>query len=146
MALLFLSFVGYCLAWVIYTRWFHSLAKYPGPFMASITRLWLVVDVARGKSEETQRRLHRIYGLSKVHMREHCAADKGRPYRANRAGRSRYSRSGGDQNHLCSSLRLYQGGRVRFHTMLQAILITRRLTSTSLSVRHGADTRTPSRT
>ncbi|KAF3031966.1 hypothetical protein E8E11_001884 [Didymella keratinophila] len=62
MAILFLSFIGCCLAWVVYARRFHSLAKYPGPFLASITRLWLVIDVARGNSDETQRRLHRIYG------------------------------------------------------------------------------------
>ncbi|RYO45162.1 hypothetical protein AA0116_g13383, partial [Alternaria tenuissima] len=62
MALLFLFFIGYCVAWIIYARRFHALAKYPGPFLASITRLWLVIDVARGKSGETQRRLHRIYG------------------------------------------------------------------------------------
>ncbi|RAR15515.1 pisatin demethylase [Stemphylium lycopersici] len=68
MALLFLFFIGYCVAWIIYARRFHALAKYPGPFLASITRLWLVIDVARGKPGETQRRLHRIYGLNEVPM------------------------------------------------------------------------------
>jgi hypothetical protein len=85
MAILFLFFTGYCLVWIVYARRFHSLAKFPGPFLASITRLWLVIDVARGRSEETQRRLHRIYGLNEVRTRGRCAADKGRSHRANRA-------------------------------------------------------------
>jgi hypothetical protein len=86
MAILFLSFIGCCLAWVVYARRFHSLAKYPGPFLASITRLWLVIDVARGNSDKTQRRLHRIYGLNEVPTLERRVADKGRPHRPNRAG------------------------------------------------------------
>lgn len=31
-------------AYVIYQRWFHPLAKYPGPFWASITDLWQVSE------------------------------------------------------------------------------------------------------
>ena len=85
MALLFLFFIGYCVAWIIYARRFHALAKYPGPFLASITRLWLVIDVARGKPGETQRRLHLIYGLNEVPIGGHYTADTRRSHRADRA-------------------------------------------------------------
>lgn len=54
--------VIYWLTWIIYARRFHPLAKHPGPFLASITRWWLIVDVARGSAEKTQRRLHAAYG------------------------------------------------------------------------------------
>ncbi|KAH7371279.1 cytochrome P450 [Pyrenochaeta sp. MPI-SDFR-AT-0127] len=54
--------VAYCLGWVIYSRYFHPLAKYPGPFFASISRLWLIIDVAKGNAEKTQRQLHARFG------------------------------------------------------------------------------------
>lgn len=54
--------VAYSAAWVLYARLFHPLSKYPGPFLASVTRLWLVVDVAKGKTDLTQRALHKKYG------------------------------------------------------------------------------------
>ena len=40
----------------------HPLAKYPGLRLASLSRLWLMLDTASGKSDETQRRLHAKYG------------------------------------------------------------------------------------
>jgi hypothetical protein len=52
----------YSIIWVVYTRIFHPLAKFPGPYLASITRFWLVFDVARGSAEKTQRQLHAKYG------------------------------------------------------------------------------------
>lgn len=54
--------VTYSLVWIIYARRFHPLAKYPGPFFASITRWWLIIDVTRGSADYTQKRLHAIYG------------------------------------------------------------------------------------
>ena len=62
LVLLPILFLAYCVAWIVYARYFHPLAKYPGPFFASVTRLWLIVDVARGNCEKTQRRLHEQYG------------------------------------------------------------------------------------
>lgn len=56
-----LSFIS-LVAWVVYARFFHPLAKYPGPFFASITRLWHIIDVASGSSDKTQRQLHEKYG------------------------------------------------------------------------------------
>lgn len=50
------------LAWIVYARCFHPLAKYPGPFFASITRLWHIINVAQGSSDKTQRQLHEKYG------------------------------------------------------------------------------------
>ncbi|EUC31177.1 hypothetical protein COCCADRAFT_101960 [Bipolaris zeicola 26-R-13] len=56
-----LSFIS-LVAWVVYARFFHPLAKYPGPFFASITRLWHIIDVTSGSSDKTQRQLHEKYG------------------------------------------------------------------------------------
>ncbi|TPX07530.1 uncharacterized protein E0L32_002133 [Thyridium curvatum] len=57
-----LSLVLYFAAWVIYTRYFHPLAKYPGPFLASISRLWLVIQITKANIDKTQRKLHEKYG------------------------------------------------------------------------------------
>jgi len=62
-ALIVISLLTYLLIWVLYAKHVHPLAKYPGPFFASITRFWHIFDVARGSSEETQRRLHERYGM-----------------------------------------------------------------------------------
>jgi hypothetical protein len=73
------------LAWIIYARCFHPLAKYPGPFCASITRLWLIIDVAQGSSEKTQRRLHERYGrLISSNNMSSIVIDINRTYRSNR--------------------------------------------------------------
>ncbi|EUC39786.1 hypothetical protein COCMIDRAFT_110588 [Bipolaris oryzae ATCC 44560] len=62
LGLILAAFLLCFLAWIIFARYLHPLAKYPGPFFASITTLWLIIDVARGSSEKTQRRLHKCYG------------------------------------------------------------------------------------
>jgi hypothetical protein len=51
-------FVVYWLGWIIYTRFYHPLSKYPGPFLGSVSRSWLVAQVASGQAEVTQRALH----------------------------------------------------------------------------------------
>jgi hypothetical protein len=43
-------------------RYFSPLSKYPGPFFASITRLWKVISTARGHTEHDHIALHRKYG------------------------------------------------------------------------------------
>ena len=40
--LLLFAYVAYCgLYQVIYYRFFHPLAKFPGPFWGSVTRIWI---------------------------------------------------------------------------------------------------------
>ncbi|KAH8591216.1 cytochrome P450 oxidoreductase [Bisporella sp. PMI_857] len=48
--------------WVIYTRYFHPLAAIPGPFFASISRLWIALQLKGGDFEVKQRVLHAKYG------------------------------------------------------------------------------------
>ncbi|PYI19102.1 cytochrome P450 [Aspergillus violaceofuscus CBS 115571] len=48
--------------WILYARWLHPLARFPGPPLASISRLWVVLHVARGKTVLEQKELHRRYG------------------------------------------------------------------------------------
>ncbi|KAJ9631144.1 hypothetical protein H2204_008366 [Knufia peltigerae] len=56
------AFVGYWICWIVYARHFHPLRNIPGPWLASVSRLWYVRQVARGDMEHTQRRLHARYG------------------------------------------------------------------------------------
>jgi len=43
-------------------RYFSQLYKYPGPFLASISRAWKVISTARGHTEHDFIDLHRKYG------------------------------------------------------------------------------------
>jgi hypothetical protein len=54
--------LGYVVLGAVYRRYFHPLSKYPGPFMASITRWWMVKEIFSGKHEEHIRKLHKKYG------------------------------------------------------------------------------------
>ncbi|CBF77081.1 protein CYP675A1 [Aspergillus nidulans FGSC A4] len=54
--------LAYCIMWITYTRWFHPLAQFPGPFWASVSRIWTVLHVLPGNAEKTQRKLHEKYG------------------------------------------------------------------------------------
>jgi hypothetical protein len=53
---------GYLFLGAVYRRFFHPLAKYPGPFWASITRWWMVNQIFGGKHEKNIRALHKKYG------------------------------------------------------------------------------------
>ncbi|KAH7126509.1 cytochrome P450 [Dactylonectria estremocensis] len=55
-------FLLYWGVWIIYARCFHPLAQYPGPFLASISRSWVMIQILRAKSEMTQRELHAKLG------------------------------------------------------------------------------------
>ena len=57
----FVTIVSWLL-WVVYTMCFHPLSKYPGPVLASISRWWLIADMASGTTDRTQRQLHAKYG------------------------------------------------------------------------------------
>jgi hypothetical protein len=57
-----LALAGYALAWIAYARLLHPLKHIPGPFWASISRLWIVHYVRRGDMDIVQRGLHQKYG------------------------------------------------------------------------------------
>ena len=47
--LLLCAFVTYCVLYqVIYYRFFHPLAKFPGPFWGSVTRMWIAYHNIKG--------------------------------------------------------------------------------------------------
>lgn len=52
----------YSLLWVVYTRAFHPLHKIPGPFWASVTRIWYTAASINGDMEHVQRALHKKHG------------------------------------------------------------------------------------
>lgn len=52
----------YWVTWIVYARVFHPLARFPGPFWASVSRAWIVRSVIRGNPHGTQRLLHAKYG------------------------------------------------------------------------------------
>lgn len=57
-----LLLAAYWACWVIYARTFHPYAKYPGPFLASFSRLWIFIEIYRGHAHKTQLNLHKKYG------------------------------------------------------------------------------------
>lgn len=59
---LLVALFGYWTLWVVYARHFHPLRKIPGPWLASVSRLWYMIQIARGDMEHTQRRLHAQFG------------------------------------------------------------------------------------
>lgn len=54
--------VSYWILWVIYARTFHPYASVPGPFWASVSRLWLAKNVASGKFHKVSMTLHEKHG------------------------------------------------------------------------------------
>ncbi|KAH8888103.1 cytochrome P450 [Thozetella sp. PMI_491] len=52
----------YLIIYVVYQRFFHPLAKYPGPFLASVTDLWQVSQFLSLKQPYTLTELHEKYG------------------------------------------------------------------------------------
>jgi len=49
-------------SYVIYYRYLHPLARYPGPFVASFTNLWKVYQLSTLRMPETLRQMHEKYG------------------------------------------------------------------------------------
>ena len=59
----FLAFILYSIvAQIIYYRYFHPLKNFPGPFWASVTRLWIGWHCWRQTELETEKALHEKYG------------------------------------------------------------------------------------
>lgn len=54
----------YLTSWIIYCRYLHPLRAIPGPFLASVSRAWIVWRTASGDMEHTQRALHWKHGTS----------------------------------------------------------------------------------
>ncbi|RDL41768.1 uncharacterized protein BP5553_01747 [Venustampulla echinocandica] len=76
LVLLPISLVTYALCWIIYVRTLHPLSKIPGPFWASVSRVWIVQKLYRGDMEQTQRTLHAKYGpLVRIAPNEIAVAD-----------------------------------------------------------------------
>lgn len=48
---------------IIYYRLFHPLSKFPGPFWASVTRLWIAYYNLRGDEYRVVYGLHKKYGM-----------------------------------------------------------------------------------
>lgn len=55
LTLLFVVLVVYSVGWVVYARTVHPLAKIPGPWLASVSRLWYMIQIYRGDMDKTQR-------------------------------------------------------------------------------------------
>jgi len=51
-----------CLYQIIYYRYFHPLAKFPGAFWGSVTRLWLTYHCVQADELDTVKALHKKYG------------------------------------------------------------------------------------
>lgn len=54
--------VAFCVGWVVYQRLFSPLAKIPGPFWASISRLWYLQRINAEDMHRYTKKLHEKYG------------------------------------------------------------------------------------
>ena len=59
---LFLSAILLLVLYVVYYRLLHPLARYPGPFLASITNLWKVYQLSTLHLPEILVQLHEKHG------------------------------------------------------------------------------------
>jgi hypothetical protein len=64
------ALVLYWILWIIYARWFHPCSQFPGPFLASVSRMWLVCQVLRKNVDNEDRELHRKYGKGGMPLRK----------------------------------------------------------------------------
>ena len=58
----FLTFVAFVLSLALYRRYFHPLARLPGPPLAAITSIWYAYHVRNGHMYQLGTELHRKYG------------------------------------------------------------------------------------
>lgn len=62
-ALLGLAYITFKIVYqIVYYRFFHPLAKFPGPFWGSVTRLWIAYHNVKADEPEVVRALHQKYG------------------------------------------------------------------------------------
>lgn len=57
-----LLFPAVCIGWVFYQRLISPLAKIPGPFWASISRLWYLQRINAEDMHRHTKKLHDQYG------------------------------------------------------------------------------------
>jgi hypothetical protein len=50
------------IGYIVYMRCLHPLAKYPGPFLASLTNLWKAITMYQGQQEHIILSLHEKHG------------------------------------------------------------------------------------
>jgi hypothetical protein len=63
-------------SYIIYQRFYHPLAAVPGPFLASITRLWLVYQSRTLQRHRIEMALHEKYGkIVRISPNELCISD-----------------------------------------------------------------------
>lgn len=60
----FAFLVVYFIVRTVYNVFFHPLAKYPGPKLAAVSRIWLWSREMKGDLVEYMMELHRIHGKS----------------------------------------------------------------------------------
>jgi hypothetical protein len=62
-----LTFVAYVafrvLYQIVYYRFFHPLSKFPGPFWASVTRLWIAYHNIKEDEPYIEHELHKKHGM-----------------------------------------------------------------------------------
>ena len=62
-----LAFVAYLISCALYQivhyRFFHPLSKFPGPFWASVTRLWIAYHNIKEDEPYVEHELHKKYGM-----------------------------------------------------------------------------------
>lgn len=56
------SLVAFCFGWIVYQRFLSPLAQIPGPFWASISRLWYLRKINAEDMHRYTKRLHDRYG------------------------------------------------------------------------------------
>lgn len=72
----FYFFIAYWTLWIFYSTTLHPLRKIPGPFLASISRLWMIWRIHKGDMDRVQRHLHARYGpLIRIAPEEIACAD-----------------------------------------------------------------------
>lgn len=62
--LAFVAFISFrVVRQIVYYRFFHPLSKFPGPFWASVTRLWVAYHNIKGDEPYVEHELHKKYGM-----------------------------------------------------------------------------------
>ena len=52
-----------CVAWILYQRFWSPLAGIPGPFWASVSRLWYLYRISAKDMHRYTKALHKKYGM-----------------------------------------------------------------------------------